>query len=144
MLEPTNIPSLDKRAVIAAAMRQLQFRRIGSLLYGQHDDDEIKEVEEFTPNTGLLVSTKPLPVTEVGGNRVANQHEIWLHRDGSLHKYLWTATWATFEYGCSQRDYVGPVSNDDVSLEELTEAFEWNIFEARQQDDTDEELEQPF
>jgi hypothetical protein len=144
MSEPKKIPLHDKRAVIAAAMPQLQFRRIASLFYGQHDGKELNEVEEFTPNTGLLVSTKPLPSTEAGGNRIANQHEIWLHRDGTLHKYLWTGSWTSLEYGCSQRHYVGPVSDDDVSLEELTEAFEWNIFETKQQSDTDEVIEEPF
>jgi hypothetical protein len=62
----------------------------------------------------------------VAGNRVANGEEIWLHPDGSLHKYHWTATWETEEAGCSQRLYMVPASEVDISLEDLMEAIECN------------------
>jgi len=70
----------------------------------------------------------------VAGNRVLNEHEIWLHPDGSAHKYLRTATWETLEHGCTQRQYVGPATDEEIILDELLEAINFNIEETGEND----------
>jgi hypothetical protein len=116
----------SKSAVIDEALPHLRFERITSLFFVREDGEEVEEVEEFAPQKGLLISTSLLPRTMVGGNRVANSSEIWLHPDGTLHKYLWTAAWESLEYGCSQR-HVGPAGEEAISLEDLIEQIEINL-----------------
>jgi hypothetical protein len=86
-----------------------------------------EEVEEFSPNRGIMISSTALPPTTCAGNRVASDHEIWLHSDGTFHKYLWWADWESMEYGCSQRHYVASVTYEEVSLEELRGAIELHL-----------------
>jgi len=109
-----------KRALINAATPRLRFERITMLLYFK----DREEVEELSPQLGLVISCRSLPQTFVAGNRIANASEIWLYPDGTLHKYLWTATWNDLEFGCSQRHYVGPVDEDAISLKDLQEQIE--------------------
>ena len=130
--DTTNQPMPSKRAVIAEALPHLRFERITSLLFVREDGEE---VEEFAPRKGLLISTSSLPRTIVGGSRVANDSEIWLHTDGTLHEYLWTAAWESLEYGCSQRHYIGPVGEEVISLEDLLEQIEINLAEDSDVDD---------
>lgn len=133
------IPKQSKRAVIEAALPQLRFRKIGNLFYAQQEGNDSNEIEEFTGKTGLRISSKGLPVTMLAGNRVANEEEIWLHSDGSLHKYLWTASWESYEGGCSQRQYIAQASDHEVSMADLKEAIEFNI-----SDDELDEDSMPF
>ena len=74
-----------------------------------------------------MVSSRTLPPTTSAGNRVANSHEIWLHSDGTFHKYLWCADWESIDCGCSQRHYVASVAYEEVSLEELREEIELHL-----------------
>jgi hypothetical protein len=112
-----------KKAMIEAALPQLSFEHIPVLLFLRDDE----EVEELAAETGLLISESRLPQTRVAGNRVVNTCEIWLYPDGTLHEYLKAATWETAEGGCTLRLYVGPASEQKFSLEELSEAIEFNI-----------------
>ena len=86
------------------------------------------EEEEDAPDLGLMISETGLPATMSAGDRVANAHEISLHSDGTFHRYLWTTAWETV-HGCSRRHYVGPVADDDVSLEDLREQIVFNLWE---------------
>jgi hypothetical protein len=121
-----NQTSISRRAVIEAALPRLHFERITSLFFVREDGEE---VEEFAPQRGLLISASSLPREIFEGNKVANASEIWLHPDGSLHKYLWSSAWESLEYGCTQRRYVGPVGEETVSLEDLLEQIEINLAE---------------
>jgi hypothetical protein len=114
---------VEKKALIEVALPLLNFDRIPVLLFIQ----ECEEIEEFAAQTGLLISESWLPPTTVAGSRVANASEIWLYPDGSLQEYRKAATWETFESGCTQRHYVGPGSEEKISLEELREAIEFNL-----------------
>ena len=109
----------QKLILIEEALRCLRFEPITVLLY----IGDREEVEEFSPNRGIMISSTALPTTISAGNRVANAHEIWLHSDGTFHKYLWCADWESWEGGCSQRHYVASVADEEVSLEELREAI---------------------
>jgi len=113
----------QKLILIQEALRCLRFEPITVLLY----IGDREEVEEFSPNRGIMISSRTLPPTTSAGNRVANSHEIWLHSDGTFHKYLWCADWESIEYGCSQRHYVASVAYEEVSLEELREAIELHL-----------------
>jgi hypothetical protein len=113
----------QKLILIEEALRCLRFEPITVLLY----IGDREEVEEFSPNRGIMISSTALPTTISAGNRVANEHEIWLHFDGTFHKSLWCADWESMEYGCSQRHYVASVAYEEVSLEELREAIELRL-----------------
>jgi tRNA pseudouridine-54 N-methylase len=86
--------SKDKKSVIrariAAALPVFHFRRIETLFYV---DERGREVTEHAHAQGVLISSHHLGVTLSAGNRVANNSEIWLYPDGSLHEYLDAATW---------------------------------------------------
>jgi hypothetical protein len=113
----------QKLILIEEAPRLLRFEPIPVLLYlGDHE-----EVEEFAPNRGIMICSRALPTTTSAGNRVANEHDIWLHFDGTFHKYLWCADWESMDYGCSQRHYVASVAYEEVSLEELREPIELHL-----------------
>jgi hypothetical protein len=96
----------QKLILIEEALRFLRLEPIPVLLYSRDGED----VGEFSPNKGVMISSTPLTVITSAGNRVASCHEIWLHSDGTFHKYLWCADWETMEYGCSQRHYVASVA----------------------------------
>ena len=113
----------QKLILIEEALRCLRFEPIPVLLYLRNGE----EVEEFSPNRGIMISSTALPPTTSAGNRVANAHEIWLHSDGTFHKYLWCADWESMDYGCSQRHYVASVAYEEVSLEELREPIELHL-----------------
>ena len=115
-----NVTRLKKRTLITVATPLLRFERITILLYMKDHE----KIEELSPQLGLFISGRRLPQTVVAGNRIANESEIWLHPDGTLHKYLWTANWSDLEFGCSQRHYVGPVDEDAITLEDLEEQIE--------------------
>lgn len=126
--------TLNKRAIIQAALPLLRFERITSLFFVQDGET----IEEFSAQLGVPISNRSLPTTLVAGNRVANSHEIWLYPDGTLHRYLWTATWETFD-GCSQWHYVGPATEEDVSLEDLKEQIESYIYSDSDMDDWEDD-----
>jgi len=109
--------------MIEAALPYLSLERIRVLFFML----DCEEVEELATETGLLISERLLPQTTVAGNRVANTSEIWLYPDGTLHEYLKAATWETLEGGCTQRHYVGPASEEKISLLDLREAIESNL-----------------
>jgi hypothetical protein len=113
----------QKLILIEEALRFLRFEPILVLLYLRDGE----EVEEFSPNRGIKISSRTLPPTTSAGNRVASEHEIWLHSDGTFHKYLWCADWESMDYGCSQRHYVASLAYEEVSLEELREAIELHL-----------------
>jgi len=58
-------------------------------------DESGQEVREYADAQGVLVSSHRLGGTISAGNRVANNSEIWLYPDGSLHEYLNAAVWET-------------------------------------------------
>jgi hypothetical protein len=113
----------QKSILLAEALPFLRFGPIPALLYRRDGE----EVEEFSPNRGIMISSRRLPPTTSAGNRVANAHEIWLHSDGTFHKYLWCADWESWEGGCSQRHYVASVADEEVPLETLREAIELHL-----------------
>jgi hypothetical protein len=88
----------QKSILIEESLRFLRFEPIPVLFYLRDGE----EVEEFSPNRGIMISSRTLPPTTSAGNRVANSHEIWLHSDGTFHKYLWCADWESMDCGCSQ------------------------------------------
>ena len=121
--ELITVATRQKLILIEEALRFLRFERIPVLLYLRDGE----EVEEFSPNRGIMISSTALPTTISAGNRVANEHEIWLHFDGTFQKYLWCADWESMDYGCSQRHDVASVAYEEVSLEELREAIELRL-----------------
>jgi hypothetical protein len=123
-IAPVNIAPFTKRQLIELVLPLLHFERIPALLYLEEDGNE---VEELAPSSGLMISTITLPATTSAGDRVANDHEIWLHSDGTFHKYLWTAAWETLEFGCTQRHYLEAVGDEEVSLEDLIEQIELQL-----------------
>ena len=118
-----------KLALIEAALPRLRFQRIPVLFYTAINErtTECEEVVEFGPVRGILLLSSQLPMTIVAGNRVANSAEIWLHADGTLHEYLEMATWEALETGCTQRQYVGPVTEARISLGDLKEQIDCNL-----------------
>ena len=112
-----------RQKLIEEALRVLPFERIPALFYLRDGE----EIEEFFPNKGIMISSRRLPPTISAGNRVANAHEIWLHSDGTFHKYLWCADWENMNCGCSQRHYVASVAYEEASLEELREVIELHL-----------------
>jgi hypothetical protein len=120
--------------LIAAATPLLKFGEITKLLYMKDG----QEVEELFPQLGLALTARRLPPTFVAGNQVANATEFWLHSDGTLHKYIWTACWPDPATGCSQRHYVGPAGEEEISLKDLREQIEMYLSE-----EDDEEAVEP-
>ena len=134
MLTMLSVTAFKKRALIAAAAPHLHFERITILLY----IDNGEEVEELSPQLGLMISGYSLPPTFVAGNRIANAKEVWLYPDGTLHEYLWTATWNDVAFGCSQRHYVGAADDEAISLEDLQEQIEINLLADKDSGEADD------
>jgi hypothetical protein len=111
------------RARIAAALPVFHFKRIDTLFYV---DERGREVTEYADARGVLISSHRSDVTLPAGNRVANNSEIWLYPDGSLHEYLNAAAWETLEGGCTQRTYVGPAQEDQVAIDDLEEEIKFH------------------
>jgi hypothetical protein len=55
--------------------------------------------------------------------------ELWLYPDGTLHKHIWTASWHDLAFGCSQRHYVSPADEKEISLKDLQEQIETYLAE---------------
>ena len=91
-----------------------------------YPDEREGEVREHADAQGVLISSHRLGVTLSAGNRVANNSEIWLYPDGSLHEYLDAAAWETFEGGCTQRTYVGPAQEDRITINDLEEQIKFH------------------
>ena len=81
---------------------------------------------EHADARGVLISSHRLGRTLSAGNRVANNSEVLLYPDGSLHEYLEAATWETSEGGCTQRTYVGPAQEDRITIDDLEEQIEFH------------------
>jgi hypothetical protein len=128
------VTTSTKQALIAAAMPLLKFENITKLLYIRDG----QEVEELSTQLGLAISSRSLPKTFVAGNQVANATEFWLHPDGTLHRYIWTACWSDPGSGCSQRHYVGLADEQEISLKELQDQIEMYLSE-----EDDEEMDEP-
>jgi hypothetical protein len=126
------------RARIVAALPVFHFRKIETLFYL---DERGREVTEYADAQGVLISCHYLGVTLSAGNRVANNSEIWLYPDGSLHEYRTAAAWETFEGGGTQRTYVGPAEEDRITIDDLDEQIEIHS-DPHWEDDSDS-LEHP-
>jgi hypothetical protein len=126
-------PLSPKRELIDLVLPILQFERIPLLFFIEGEE----ELKEFSSQTGLSISTHFIGVTLVAGNRVANTSEIWLHPDGTLHEYLEASTWESYEWGCIQRHYVGPASEDKIWLNDLEQQIAFNLAPDRDDDDYD-------
>ena len=103
-------------------------------------DERGREVTEYADAQGILVSAHRLGVTLSAGNRVANNSEIWLYPDGSLHEYLNAAAWETLEGGCTQRTYVGPAQEDRITIDDLEEQIAFHSA-PDWEDDNDSDLD---